>query len=319
MKLGFFTDLHFRGENPSGRSDDYRKSLLKKLEEMGQIWKDNNVECILFGGDLCHTPDPATSVKYDLMREFKNWNLPICAVIGSHDYYGYQIKSISRTTVGLFEKSGVLQIIGSDGFLPFFNIEEVFDGGIHHKTRIIGTPHNWWLCDDPKNFFCNKEDDIDFQIQLVHGDLLDVPVPWSHTLCKDAITQSDLVLSGHYHPGWEKPLQINNTVYINPGSIGRVENGKERLPRVCIINTEDRNVNFCSLNSCEYHPFVVKSDNFVEDFNHQDINKLLSTLENTTIEIVDIKEKIPLVIKELQFDSTIINKCFEIIEIANKG
>lgn len=317
MNLGFFTDLHFRGENPVGRTDDYRRSILRKLEEMGQIWVDNKVEYVLFGGDLCHTPDPVTSIKYDLIQVFRSWGLPIISIIGSHDYYGYQIKSIGRTTIGLFDRAGILQIIGSSGFSSCFDIEETF-ADQNHITRIVGTPHNWWLCDNKANFHWDKHHDVDFQIQMVHGDLLDIPVPWDHMLCSNISTESDLVLSGHYHPGWKNPIVIGATTFINPGSIGRVESGKERIPRVCIINTEDRKIKFCFLSSCEVHPFVIKKEVEVEQNSYQDINKLLSTLENTSIELIDIKERIPLIVRELKFDNLIIDRCFEIIEKVNK-
>jgi len=317
MNLGFFTDLHFRGENPSGRTDDYRRSLLLKLEEMGEIWEKNNVEYVLFGGDLCHTPDPVTSIKYDLMQEFKNWKLPIISIIGSHDYYGYQIKSISRTTIGLFEKAGILQIIGSSGFPSYFDIKESLSGN-DHLTRIIGTSHTWWLCDDVNNFYSEKEPSVNYQVQLVHGDLLDTSVPWSHILCKDVKTESDLVLSGHYHPGWEKPLKIDNTVFINPGSMGRVETSSQRIPRVCIISTEDRSTKLVSLSSCEVHPFIDREDSMRVQNSYQDITKLLNTLEGTSIELVDIKKKLPVIVDELKFESEILEKCFEIIERVNK-
>ena len=39
-KLGYFTDTHVRAENPSGRLDNYKDSILTKLEEIGSIFKD---------------------------------------------------------------------------------------------------------------------------------------------------------------------------------------------------------------------------------------------------------------------------------------
>lgn len=312
MKFGYFTDSHVRGDSPEGRTDDYRLSMLTKLEEIGQIWIDKGVDAILFGGDLFHTPDPVTSVKYDLMNVLKGWSRyqEIFGVIGSHDYFGYQIKSLKRTAIGLFERAGIIHLIGSEGFPKYLDF--TLPEGL---CRVVGTPHTYWLCEDPKNFFEPKDPEVDFQIQLVHGDLIDKPVLWQHVLCKEAPTKSDLVLIGHYHPGWKTPLRTNNSLYVNPGSIGRLENtGVQRTPRVCIIDTQTRDVEFVELSSCAQHPFKEKLATSEEPNIMQDVAKLLSLIETTSIDTINIKEQLPVVAKELGLADAVLDKAFEILE-----
>lgn len=312
MKLGYFTDLHMRGDSPEGRTDDYRNSILTKLDEIGQIWVDHGVDAVLFGGDLFHTPDPVISVKYDLMHVLKGWSTrcEIFGVVGSHDYFGYQIKSLRRTAIGLFEKAGIIHLLGGSE-LP--NAIDLTPNG--KKVRIVGTPHTYWLCDNPENFNAAKPPEVDFQIQIIHGDLIDKPVLWQHTLCEDVKTGSDIALIGHYHPGWERPLVINNTLFINPGSIGRLENTNLiRRPRVCIIDTETCSTEFVELSSCELHPFVEKLGKIEEKDIMQDTAKLLSMIEQADIDIVNIKDQLPMVAKEFQMSDAVINKTFEILE-----
>ena len=311
MIFGYFTDTHVRGDNPDARTDDFRKSIFTKLEEIGEIWSTNGVDCVLFGGDLFHTPEPVNSLKYDLMSILKNWNIRIIGVIGSHDYFGYQIKSLKRTAIGLFEKSGIIELVGNVGEStnPIINMS-------HDKITIVGTPHTYWLCDDVNNFYSKKIFNDHFQIQLVHGDLLDKPVPWQHVSCKDVKTESDLILSGHYHPGWKNPLPIGGTTFINPGSIGRIENSSRiRIPRVCIINSMNKEIKFVGLNSCEQHPFKEKFDE--EEHNiMQDVTKLLNMIEHTEIDFVNVKEQLPPIAKELGFSDKVLEISFEFLENA---
>jgi DNA repair exonuclease SbcCD nuclease subunit len=306
--IGFFTDLHARIDSPSGRIDYFRKSVLLKLEEMGQIWKDNKVDVVAFGGDLFHTPDPVNSIKYDVMQELKLWNLPIVAVIGSHDYFGYQMKTLKRTAVGIFHKAGLLDILGIDN--PFFGINNV---------RIYATHHSYFLCDNVENFSIKKEVPYLFQIQLVHGDLVKKPVLWSHTLIKDVHTDSDLVLSGHYHLGFA-PEVIDNTTFINPGSVSRTEcSDKNRIPKTCIIEVDDKcnfSYKFVELKNAIPNPF--KEDVKVEDEKPQDIAKLISLISSTEIDVVDIKKQLPVVAQAAGYNDCVIDKAFTLLEDAKK-
>lgn len=312
MKLGFFTDTHARYDSPVGRSDEFRLSLYKKLEQLGEIWDTEKVEYVLFGGDLFHTPDPSNSVIYDVMSILKSWNLPIIGVVGSHDYFGYQMKSLKRTALGLVVKSGLMELV-DDKKSYFISCNSKSSS---RSIDIYGTPHTYWLCDDAENFSMKKSSEELFQIQLVHGDLLDKQVPWQHVLVKDIKTESDLVLSGHYHPGWKNPIKLGNTTFINPGSIARLENtGVARIPRTCIIEVEERawSTRFVDLKVNPY-PFKEKvSEQEVEQV--QDINKLLQLIEETQVESVDIKNQIPLVAKELKLSEDRVEKAFELLEL----
>jgi len=309
MIFGYFTDTHVRGDNPEARTDDFRKSIFIKLEEIGEIWRTNGVECVLFGGDLFHTPEPVNSLKYDLMNALKKWDTRIIGVIGSHDYFGYQIKSLKRTAIGIFEKAGVIELVGNVGDSTNLIVNMPQD-----NVTIVGTPHTYWLCDDVNNFYAKKDFADHFQIQLVHGDLLDKPVLWQHVLCRDVRTESDLVLSGHYHPGWKNALHIQGTTFINPGSIGRIENSsKVRIPRVCIINSINKEIKLIELHSCEQHPFREKLEKENQSI-MQDVTKLLNMIESVEIDFVNVKEQLPPIAKELGFSKEVLEISFDFLE-----
>jgi len=313
MNLGFITDLHMRGDIPEGRTDDFRLSLYEKLEEAGQIWLDNNVDYILCGGDWFHTPDPSMSIVYDMIHILKSWKKDIIGIIGSHDYFGYQIKSLKRTAVGLLQKSEIINLIGGEGFQEFITLN---DRDNDTKVNVIGIPHTYWLADTPNNLSRERLSD-DLQIQLVHGDLVPNVVSWQHILIEKVLTSSDIVLSGHYHPGWKNPMYNNNVMFINPGSFGRVENSNRiRLPRVCIIKVMKNrkfNVNYVTLTKAKEHPFKEKEIS-EDDVSIQDITYLLQKLQSTQVEMVNIKEQLPLAAKDLGYGEDVIEKAFEILE-----
>jgi len=58
-------------------------------------------------------------------------------------------------------------------------------------------------------------------------------------------TSADIVLTGHYHPGFEMKKNPFGTMFINPGSVVRLEASKiemSRKPKIVVIEVEKRNV-----------------------------------------------------------------------------
>ena len=325
MIIGNFTDLHARADNPEGRTDNFRNSLMIKLEEVGQIWKDNKVDLVTFTGDLFNTPDPASSVRNDVLRILKSWGLPIIGVVGSHDYFGYQMKTLNRTALGSAHCSGVMDLVGGAGqpeCIPFFTNN-------NKQVIITGTPHTYWATDDPDYINKSRFNEGVFQIQLVHYDLIHKKVPWPHTLISDVKTESDLVFVGHYHPGWEQPIVQGNTTFVNQGSIGRLERSNvQRTPRVAIVYLDDTltvdkdNSNnfkllYVSLETALEHPFSAKITTEEEEYTSQDVNRLIQMIESSEIDVVDIKNALPKVAKEFNYNTEVLDKAFEFLEQVN--
>lgn len=314
MKLGYITDLHTRAETPEGRTDNFNKSLLLKLEEAGQIFKEKKVDVILCGGDWCDRPDVVNSVVYDLIGILKDWKKPIYGIIGSHDYYGYEIKSLKRTAVGIIDKAGIIELIGSSGMPEYLNIG--------NNIVLCGTPHTFWLDNAAENFYKPKYIENTIQIQLTHGTLLEAPAPFPHVLLKEVNTESNLVLGAHYHPGWKKIHHIKDTYFMHPGSIARLDNtGVERIPQVSIIDINESgkvSFEFVKLLSAISHPFKEKFKESKEDISMNLITKVMDLIQNTQVNVIDVKQQIPKVAKELGYDKEIIDEAFLFIEDAEK-
>jgi len=319
MIIGNFTDTHARADTPDGRTDNFRGSIMQKLEEIGQIWKDNKVELVTFTGDLFNTPDPASSVRNDVLQILKSWELPIIGVVGSHDYFGYQMKTLKRTALGSVYCSGVMNLVGGKDqpdCIPYFNSD-------NEQVIITGTPHTYWATDDPDYITKPRFNEGVFQMQLVHFDLMPRKVPWPHMLIEDVKTESDLVMVGHYHPGWEQPIIQDNTTFVNQGSIARLENtGIHRIPRVCLIDTTtvDKsdvtsfNLLYVSLETALEHPFKEKVKEEIEEHTSQDVHRLIQMIESSEIDVIDIKKALPKVAEKFNYSTEVLNKAFEFLE-----
>jgi len=316
MKIGYITDTHARAETPEGRTDKFNSSLWLKMEEAGQIFKNEGCDIILHGGDWGDSPDIPYSVYNDLAKTLKSWNLPIYGIIGSHDYYGYELKSLKRTAVGALFTSGVIELIlnkSIKGIEPFIDLGEVL---------ICGTPHTFWLDDSPDNYYHPRHKEGKFQIQLTHGTLLDHTAPFQYTLIKDIKTESDIVLGAHYHPGWKKIHHINNTFFAHPGSLARLDNtGTVRIPQVLVIDTSKKGkemFKFFPLQTAIPHPFKEKIKESQEEVSFNVINKIMNLIQKTQTAVVDIKKQLPKIAKELDYSNDILEEAFSLIEEAEQ-
>jgi len=316
LTFGYFTDTHFRFETPEQRTDNFLQSMLLKLTEIGDIFKKEKVDYVLFGGDLYDSDSVAKTVITSLQSILRSWQLPIIGVVGSHDYIGYQMRSLKSTALGITESAGLIELIGGaeherDKLLEKNNT----------KVRVVGFPHTHTFTDSKENMYCGDTDI--YTIQIVHADLNDKPVQWPHILIEDNLTDADLCLSGHYHPGWEKPIVKQKCTYkghctfVNPGSIARMKNtGVRRIPRVCIIKVEEKNLvdlKYITLKSALEHPFLPKEKK-EDEMPMLDVQKFLDLLGNQEVSSIDIKMQLPKVAKEYGFDEDIVEVAFDLLD-----
>jgi hypothetical protein len=241
----------------------------------------------------------------------KKWKAPIIGIIGSHDYYGYELKSLKRTAVGALQKSDVVDLVG----IEKDDYREFTIGG--KDVIICGTSHTFYLDKDPFNYFKPLYKENAVQIQLTHGSLLDSPAIFEHTLIKDVKTSSHIVLGAHYHPGWKKNVyKINDTYFMHPGAIARLDNsGVQRIPKASIINIEkDITFDFFNLSSAILHPFKGKSlPNVQESISPSHI---LELIESIKVNIIDVKEQLSLLSTNLNYPQDVVEEAFRLLEDA---
>ncbi|OCL28042.1 metallophosphoesterase [Orenia metallireducens] len=235
MKLLFLTDTHIRGTNPSRRLDDFKETLLRKLEEVREIAIEEEVDYILHGGDLFDRPDTAPSVVGEFVKLLRTYPKPIYIVAGNHDLYGHNPQTLPRTMLGLLIASGVVNLIPDKPIL--------LDGESGITLQLSGRNFDYTLDNKDSNaYHVKKSSSADYAIHIVHGMLLDRPFFESgFTLIEGVETEADITIAGHYHLGFGV-REYKGRYFLNPGSLVRASADiKEinRTPQVAIIELKD--------------------------------------------------------------------------------
>jgi len=319
MKYNFLyvTDIHNRSEKdlPEGRTDNYYKAVIAKQEEIGQILIDENIDYLLFGGDLFHHFDAPMGLVNDVAAIWKSYKVKRkIGVIGSHDYSGFQMKTLRRTGLGNFVVNGNMELVsnGQDSFPVGIDLIEA-------SVIVTATPHTVHLATTPENFAtADVQIPRNLVIQMVHGDLFPTYVPWQHQLIDSVhpFITADLVLCGHIHSGWLTPIGISNdrsgsgkTLYVNPGSIGRTTNSTPRPIRVfkftidVDVTAKLVDYKYIHLKNVAEHPFAEKIEK-IEGSPVTDFTGLMEKLSALKLEKQDFKQHILPIIEELYVEET---------------
>jgi len=255
VRLLFFTDVHYRGNNPSSRKDDYPAAIRSKLEQIRKIGEEHCVHAYVDGGDTFDAYDPANSVVYELAEIYKKfYPTSIYKVLGSHETVGYNYspKTRKQTAAGILEVTGMVRILGA----PPRHITEgpniVVLSGVHHQYSHYET-HTFEAFPDglqyPKHALF---------VAVVHGMLSLKTIPGPHTLVEDAVVErANVVLSGHNHTPFEHERK-DGVRFVNPGSIARASVVENHIPQVAILSYDGTD------HHIELIPLSVEEDVFIE-------------------------------------------------------
>lgn len=237
MRFLFLTDTHVRGTSPAGRTDNFPEAIFGKLTWAVQKANELGVDAILHGGDLFDTESPSDDVAGAVGDILVQAAMPIFVVPGNHELYGYQIRSLPHTKLGLLARClPNLRILSRDtGVVKIGDVELV---GQEYHPHIDHSR--------PEDFIHGG--DGDYRILIYHGQLMDRAPGFemAHTLIEDVTTDAHLVVAGHYHPGWHPVRRVRqgggHVLFWNPGSVARNEAqsyNMNRIPDVLLIETTD--------------------------------------------------------------------------------
>ena len=116
MKLLLLSDVHARFLAPENRTetDFFESVVMKKLDAVFSVAKEEAVDAICQAGDLTDSYDPSKYVLSKLIRLFRFANVPFFTVMGQHDCAWRQLNDTTRTASYLLESAGVIQVVGLD-------------------------------------------------------------------------------------------------------------------------------------------------------------------------------------------------------------
>jgi DNA repair exonuclease SbcCD nuclease subunit len=240
-KIRFITssDEHISDIAPGFRKDDYRASILKKLEWQGQFAKKCGSNAVLRGGDLFHVK-AANRTSHATMqmvaRLHKNYSCPTFSLAGNHDMTNNDPDSVMRQ-----QPLGVL--FSTHTVNPLKN--EIFESG-SLKVRVVGIDYTTDLGLDYIHDSVRKTDEDQHVVAFIHALAGMAPSEKTQSFFneniidyRDLVFQGcpDVYIFGHYHKD-QGIVDHLGVQFVNLGAISRgaltFEN-LERKPKVSML------------------------------------------------------------------------------------
>lgn len=270
MKFMFITDTHFRVNNPVRRQDNFFAACFNKLSWVIEKYKETKCDFILHGGDLFDSYRPSFKCIYSFLNCIGNTKW--IQVLGNHDIIGGDSSSY---------------FYGCMGMLELYKNFEILDKIGNEQFSLVGC--NYYSGIDTETNFENEE--LDGTVVLcVHSMILENRNSlFDGIYYKDIRTNADIVLSGHYHPGFRRALEYNGTIFINPGSLLRLSaiSANDRVPKIVIIEiTNSIKIDFVNIEGCGDFQEI-----FSEEDKNVDVSLNLDRIEFTKADLISrIKE-----------------------------
>lgn len=285
-KFSFYTDIHFSGQTPRNRLDDYPATLLEKLKEVYCYSEEQGCDFVIFGGDMFHTH---RIYSYDVMSKMidiiSSSKLNTFSIIGQHDLRGY-----NRTT---FDSSAFSFIINRCE-----NFEILWEEKIVNDCLL--TPSHVW--DNLFDLSISSGSENLYNVLIAHHLLTNKKAMFDIINTKEFVDNFDgkcpfqLVLSGDLHDGYDVH-KIENTWFCNPGSLSRRSiSDINRMPQIAIVDTEQENPVSLKILECGQVGKEVFNEEVggilkVEDFNAENFIHDMESLQADFFDIHDLIRK----------------------------
>ncbi len=244
IRLLTSSDEHLADLAPGFRKDDYRSSILKKLEWQGDMARKFNADAILRGGDFFHVKAAnKTTMRTMAMaaRIHRKYSCPTYALAGNHDMSNNDPDSVASQPLGVMFGSGVFKQLR----------DETFTSG-SMKLRVVGVEYTTDLDVDGLHDLVRKKDET-YTVAFVHALAAMAPEEKIQSFFGEKIFDyrdlvfngcPDVYVFGHYHKD-QGIVEHMGTRFVNLGAISRgaltFEN-LERQPKVSLIRADSQGI-----------------------------------------------------------------------------
>ena len=207
-------DIHISDTGPRSRIDDFKETMLDKINQMRVACQKLSADAALIAGDLYNLKNPTRNshhLNQNLIKIFKGFPCPIYMIPGNHDLTANNLESLEKQPLGVLFEDGTL-----------INLKEETLEKEGMKISLVGVPYTEHL-DLTKLSFPDKKD-FAAQICLMHIYASKKP----GMLYKErlygydelAVLSPDVFVIGHYHAdqGVEK---LKDKYFLNIGSMSR--------------------------------------------------------------------------------------------------
>lgn len=217
-------DVHISDTNPRSRIDNFKESILDKLDQVKKASIKLRADAILLTGDLYNLKNPSKN-SHDLNRElislFKSFKCPVYSIPGNHDLTADDIDTIDHQPISVLFASGAVINL---------SIKPVVLQKKDLKVSLVGIPYK----KDPHldKLKLPSKGDCSARVCVMHI----YAGPNAGKMYKERLygygelgaLEADVFVLGHYH--YDQGVQwVDKKCFINLGSISRGTLTDERI------------------------------------------------------------------------------------------
>lgn len=239
------TDAHLADQAPQSRKDDWRQTVLGKLQQVGELARSAQAAAVLDGGDLFHIKTPSRNAHetVGLMADLQaSYPCPTYACVGNHDVKYGDLRFLDESPLGTLFKAGVLHRLYDEH-------EAWFDDGEGVTVRVVGIPYHGSQYDQNRVSRIVKGRET-YLVVVAH--LLASQTGGTLFEKEDILSYNDLAnhdadvwLFGHWHKNQGVQRLQGGKVIVNIGSLSRgalSEDDVKRTPEAAILYFTKRGV-----------------------------------------------------------------------------
>lgn len=214
-KIYFVGDVHLQEQSPISRKDSYPTSILNKLTEIGNLVRENNIEAVIFSGDIFSTS--AITLKYfkRCVKAFRDIPCPCYSIIGNHD--------IPRNNLDLMEDSplDLLFSVGVLKHLDTLTFDDVVIKGVDYTQPLV----------DSTKVLAEMAKNSAYSILVAHR-YFNTPMFGPDSITPEELVslKYNMVFLGHAHDEYED-LNVGGTMLYRIGSLSRGTKANSQLYR----------------------------------------------------------------------------------------
>lgn len=214
------SDEHVSDQNPGFRKDNYRDSVLEKLNWQGDTARKMNAQVFTRGGDFFHVKAANKTTMRTLVEVSKihaAYPCPVFSVAGNHDISNNDLESVGGQPLGVLFETGVFNVLS----------DKTFEVG-SMKIRYVGVPYIHGMDSEALRKLLVKKDE-NYLIAVVHALASMAPSERIQSFFNEPILDyrdlvypggPDAFFFGHYHKD-QGIVQHQGVHFVNLGSISR--------------------------------------------------------------------------------------------------
>jgi DNA repair exonuclease SbcCD nuclease subunit len=227
-------DVHISDINPRSRIDNFKETVLGKLNQVRLAASKLKADAVLFTGDLYNIKAPlknSHNLNSELIELFHRFKCPVYSICGNHDLTGNNLDSLSHQPIRSLFTSKAVKQLGED------IITKKDD-----KISLVGFSYQEDL--NPSKLHIPPKGDCKYQICVLHiyagpkpGVLYKEKLHGYEELSK---LGPDCFVLGHYHID-QGIQQVNGKTFINLGAITRgilIEDNLSHKPKMGFLRIQ---------------------------------------------------------------------------------